>query len=450
MTDKSNNNTPLPAMEGPPEDARPLDLLHMLRQDMEKCFRCSLCKMVPLPVVKHVEFTDACPAARYYHFHGFSGSGKSIMALSLLDGRIEPDDALARTAFACTACGFCDVACKFIMDAERQRINMALREHLTECGRSPFIYQATPDKELNKYPPRKSLHLISNVAGVNKIIAGSVKTLVFAGCSPENDEQGRRTAERLAKLLVAAGVDISTAGELEHCCGLPFYWKGNRDYFRFAASSIARLLRESGVQRVIVLSGSCLGAMRSKYAEYGVELGVEVVHATEVLAELFLEGRLKLDKSISAAVTYHDPCYLGRQSEPFVKEDSEERLALNLMTYTDPPRHVNRGAEGVYDAPRRLLRSLPGIEFREMYRIREYSFCCGGGGGAPEAFPELSKSAALHRLEEARAVGADVLATACAHCRARFESAQQELEPDRRLRIEDVVDLVFEASGLAE
>ncbi|MFO8058590.1 MAG: (Fe-S)-binding protein, partial [bacterium] len=255
---------------------------------------------------------------------------------------------------------------------------------------------------------------------------------------------------RLAALLTASGLDICVAGELEHCCGLPFYWKGNRQYFMHAAASIARLFRESGAQRVITLSGSCLGAMRSKYPEYGVEPGVEVVHASEVLAELLQKGRLKLKKKVNAGITYHDPCYLGRQSEPFVKQESEEKLALNLMTYTDPPRQVNRGANGVYDPPRRLLRAIPGADFNEMYRIREYSFCCGGGGGAPEAFPGLAESAALHRLEEARAVGADVLATACSHCRAQFERAQEKLEADKRTRIADVVDLVFEASGLSE
>ncbi|MFO8058486.1 MAG: (Fe-S)-binding protein, partial [bacterium] len=237
---------------------RPLDVLSTLRQDMEKCFRCSLCKMVPLPVVKHEDFTDACPAARYYHFHGYSGSGKSIMALSLLDNRIEPDEALARTAFACTACGYCDVACKFIMDAERQRINMTLREHLVELEISPFKFESTPEEELKKYPPRKSLDLAANVQGVNKIISGNAKTLLFAGCGTGSEED-TRTARRLAALLTASGLDICVAGELEHCCGLPFYWKGNRQYFMHAAASIARLFRESGAQRVITLSGSCLG-----------------------------------------------------------------------------------------------------------------------------------------------------------------------------------------------
>ncbi len=92
--------------------------LKHLEADMKKCFRCSLCKMVPLPTVLDSRYSNGCPVNREFHFHGYSGSGKSITALSLIEGRIEVDPSLAEIAFACTACGLCDVSCKFIMEAE--------------------------------------------------------------------------------------------------------------------------------------------------------------------------------------------------------------------------------------------------------------------------------------------------------------------------------------------
>jgi Fe-S oxidoreductase len=85
--------------------------------------------MVPLPTVLNPKYSDGCPASRLFHFHGYSGSGKSIMALSLVNGRIKVDQTLADITFACTACGLCDVSCKFIMEAERHSVNMALKEY---------------------------------------------------------------------------------------------------------------------------------------------------------------------------------------------------------------------------------------------------------------------------------------------------------------------------------
>ena len=108
--------------------------LKALEDDMKKCFRCNQCKIVPLPVVKKADFSHGCPANLEYLFQGYSGGGKQIMALSLLNGRIEAGKRLAEITNACTTCGLCDVSCKFIMEAERNKVNMALREHMVETG----------------------------------------------------------------------------------------------------------------------------------------------------------------------------------------------------------------------------------------------------------------------------------------------------------------------------
>jgi Fe-S oxidoreductase len=431
-----------------------LNKLKALRSDMEKCFRCSLCKMAPLPTVRHPAFTDCCPASRLYHFHGYSGSGKQIAALSLLDGRLQADEALARIAFACTACGYCDVACKFIMDAERQQVNAALREYLFDSGLAPAAHREIA-KNLKTH--RAPTGAWANGLGLKTMPAEKAEILVFAGCG-QNHEASARTARRLAMILIHAGLDAGHLGDAEPCCGLPAYWSANRDLFTRMAAANAALLDQSGARTVVMISGSCLGAVRGKYPEYARAPGVEVLHATEMIARLIEQGRLRMTKPLNLAVTYHDPCYLGRQSEPYAKWEGEEKIALGVMTYTDPPRQVNRGAGGVFDAPRAVLRAIPGIKLIEMYRIREYSYCCGAGGHAASAFPELARAAALHRLAEAGAVKAEALVTACAHCEAHFRRVQSEPEaaghaaagPGVNLPVHDVIDLVFEAAGLKD
>jgi len=439
-----------------------LSRLQGLRADMEKCFRCSLCKMVPLPTVRHPSFTDACPAAREYHFHGYSGSGKQIMALSLLDHRIQPDEALARITFACTACGYCDVACKFIMDAERQRVNMALREYLAAAGLAPAAHQQIA-ANLRAYghaegKPRRAAGAWAEGLGLKVLPQQKAQTLLLAGCGPRNDENSARTAKRFARLLREAGVDIGILGDAEPCCGLPAYWSGYGELFAETAARNSALFAGLGIKTMVVASGSCLGAFRSKYPEYAAPLGVEAVHATELLMNLIEQGRLILTRPVTARATYHDPCYLGRQSEPYPKWEGEEKTALGVMTYYEPPKPINRGSKGVYEAPRKILRAIPGLEFIEMHRVREYSFCCGGGGGAPAAFPALARSAALHRLNEACAVKAELLVTACAHCERQFRSSQADPEslehseagPGLKMPVVDIIDLVFEAAGLKE
>jgi len=417
---------------------------------MQKCFRCSLCKMVPLPTVLNTKYADGCPASHLYHFHGFSGSGKSIMALSLINGRIEVDQTLADISFACTACGLCDVSCKFIMDAERHAVNMALREYVVDMGfampaHKPMIKNLqeygnpegrTDDRDLG-WAREMGLKILPNQ---------KAPVLLFTGCL-RCDPGATEVARRCAALLKRARVDFAILQENETCCGLPAYWTGHRTVFANMANHMADLLDEVGVETIVVLSGSCLGALRSKYPEYARAPKAKVLHITEFLAQLIAENRLRLRNPIKRRVTYHDPCYLGRQSEPPPTWRGVQKVTRGCMTYTEPPKEINRGVNGVYEPPRQILRAIKGVDFIEMYRIREYSYCCGGGGGVPLAYPDLARSTALDRLEEAVDVGAEFLVTSCHHCRANLSKSQQSLEKPL-IPVVDIVDLVYDAAGI--
>jgi Fe-S oxidoreductase len=201
------------------------------------------------------------------------------------------------------------------------------------------------------------------------------------------------------------------------------------------------------INTVVTVSGSCLGALRSKYPEYARAPKAGVMHATEFLAQLIKDKRLSLPRPIKRKVTYHDPCYLGRQSEPPITWAGEYKTTHGCMTYTDPPKEINRGVRGVYDEPRHILKNIEGLDFIEMYRIREYSYCCGGGGGVPKAYPDLAQATALDRLEEAIDVGAECLITACHHCRANLSRSQQP-SGKSQLPVVDIIDLVFEAADI--
>jgi Fe-S oxidoreductase len=270
--------------------------------------------------------------------------------------------------------------------------------------------------------------------------------LLFTGCM-RCDPGATEVARKCAILLKQAKVDFGILRENVTSCGLPAYWTGHRDVFANTASHLVDMLDEMEIETVVVLSGSCLGAFRSKYPEYARAPKAKVLHITEFLAQLIAENRLRLGNPIRRKVTYHDPCYLGRQSEPPLTWKGEQKVARGCMTYNEPPKEINRGVNGVYEPPRQILHAIKGIDFIEMYRIREYSYCCGGGGGVPLAYPDLARSTALDRLEEAVDVGAECLVTACHHCRANLSSSQQSLDKPL-LPVVDIVDLVYEAAEI--
>jgi Fe-S oxidoreductase len=429
-----------------------LSKLAHLEADMKKCFRCSLCKMVPLPTILDSKYSNGCPVNRELHFHGYSGSGKSITGLSLLEGRIRVDEALAEIALACTACGLCDVSCKFIMEAERHRVNLALREHVVEEGFArPAHRQMMENLEAYGHPdgtPRLASSSWAEGLDLKVAPADSAPVVLLAGCGVNRGSDASAVVRKLALLLSRAGVDFAILGDAEGCCGMPAYWTGHGDVFTRVATERVQRVDELEAETIVAASGSCLGAMRSKYPEYARRPRAQVVHATELLAGLIEEGKLPLPRPVEHKVTYHDPCYLGRQSEPPLAWEGEYKKTHGCMTYADPPKQINRGTRGVFDPPRRILRAIRGLDFVEMHRIREYAFCCGGGGGVPQAYPDLARATALHRLEEAAGVGAECLATACHHCRENLTEAQPS--PANGFPVVDIVDLVYQASGIED
>jgi Fe-S oxidoreductase len=160
---------------------------------------------------------------------------------------------------------------------------------------------------------------------------------------------------------------------------------------------------------MITVSPHCLVTLKKEYGE-----DYNIAHFSEILISLIKEEKLKPKKDFGGIkVTYHDPCYLGRHS-------------------------------GIYDAPRDVIKSLPGVELVEMERNREQSMCCGGGGGG--LWMEKLKGERLSdlRVEEALATGANVLATACPYCITMFEDSIRTLNVDDKIVVKDVTELFLE------
>jgi Fe-S oxidoreductase len=163
----------------------------------------------------------------------------------------------------------------------------------------------------------------------------------------------------------------------------------------------------------------------------------------QYLDRLIKEGNLKFTKTVPRRVTYHDPCHLGRQGEPYVPWQGQEKKIFKQVVVYEPRKPRYNGAWGVYAPPRDVLKAIPGVELVEMERIKEYAWCCGAGGGSREAYPEFSGWTAAERIEEAKSTGAEAIVSACGWCERNFIDAVTATGD--KLKVFDIIDLVKQA-----
>ena len=221
----------------------------------------------------------------------------------------------------------------------------------------------------------------------------------------------------------------------EFCCGGPLWRTGQHKEASDQAKHHLEIFKKMGIKTLIVSCAECYGTFRGFYPRIA-GLPFEVKHISEVMQNMLQEGRLKLRQRIPIKATYHDPCLLGRLSETYVPWEGE----ILAYGYHKPPKKFRRGTHGLYDAPRDILNAIPDLDLIEMTRNAENAFCCGGGGGVPEAFPDLSLQTAAERLREAASTGADSIVSCCPFCRSSFESAITETNSE--IEYFDLTDLV--------
>jgi Fe-S oxidoreductase len=413
-------------------------------RDMAGCSRCSSCKWLPLSQIKSWRFAKNCPAITRYNHHAYSGGGKLVIGSSLLQGRSELSEAVADILLRCTQCGACDVACKVYRDdIDLLEVIQELRAECVKAGRVPSeqtkLIQAMKSENNVFGAPMGSRGRWAEGMDLAELSSGRAEIILFIGCRFSYDQDLWGVARAAAKLLREAGVDFAVAGREESCCGARAYEMGFREEAVQFAEDVRQRVRACGAKTIVSICSDCYSAFKCLYPMVGQDLGVEVLHVAEYIERLLDQERLKLTHRVPMIVTYHDPCHLGRRGEPCGGKWQGDKLLR-------PTRQRRTGAEGVYDAPRMILRGIPGLELVEMERIREYSWCCGAGGGVWETFPDFSSWTATERIAEARETGAEAIVTACGWCERNFRDAISE--GGHEMRVYDVLELVSSAVGV--
>lgn len=369
------------------------------------CTKCAAC-------------LGACPASADENFPGPTHLlvAYRFIADSRDQGLEERLNFYREGVWLCSSCSSCDLVCPKNIKPSEAIIEE--RKLITGRGFPPRTAKDALMSLVDKHNPwnfsQGERNGLLRELGVKFLGEGGAGTLLFACCNSTYDPRCTEAVRSIIGVLKRVGVELTSLGMDEWCCGDPALRLGEAGLFECLVEHNSSMFQKFNLVDMVTISPHCFNVFK-KEKRYS-ELGLNVKHHTQVLAELIDEGGLKFSKRLEARVTFHDPCFLGK---------------------------IN----GVFEEPRKVLESIPGIELVEMKRNRENSFCCGGGGGriwAEESVPHGERPS-IRRVMEAAELGVDIIATACPFCLMVLGDALKTLNLEERIKALDVGTLAHMA-----
>lgn len=317
----------------------------------------------------------------------------------------------AEAVWACTACGACIDICPVGNEPMRDILDIRRSLVLMENEFPNQLQNAFRGMERTVNPwnvsPAERMKWADGLDVPTIAEEPEPELLWWVGCAPATDARAQKIAQAFARILNKAGVKYAVLGEQEQCTGDSARRAGNEFLFNELALANVEMLNEVAPKRIVTTCPHCLHTIKNEYPAFGGNY--EIVHHTQLINELITNGKIKLQSNDTKQVTFHDPCYLGRQNDILV-------------------------------APRSIL-----LETRnslvEMSRNGHQSFCCGAGGAQMwKEEEEGEKRVSAERIDEAIATGADTLAVGCPFCMIMLTDAQKSA--DTEMQVLDVAEIV--------
>ena len=305
------------------------------------------------------------------------------------------------TIWACTMCGFCTTACPvFIIPAVDKITEMRRHLVLDKAEFPKEIQTAFRGMETNGNPWNISASTRADwakdlpVTTMAELGEREIEVLFWVGCAGSYEDRAKRVSKALVEILDSAGVSFAILGNEETCTGDSARRMGNEYLFQILAQQNVETLNNYKVRKVVTNCPHCMNCLKNEYGDFGGHY--EVVHGSQLVSDLIRAGRVKLGTAIPETITFHDPCYLGRYN-------------------------------GVYEAPREILRAIPGLELKELERSREKGLCCGAGGGRMWMEEKLGSRINQERMREIADSGASSVGVSCPFCMVMIGNARDEL-----------------------
>ena len=387
-----------------------LDIKQLI--EVDACTRCGECltwcpvydqdaKEAIIPRRKVIDFLKIAKSQQGFLAkimkHGKTSTPLKQMLARILGyhdiGKAEIED-FVKNIYECSTCGQCEVVCP--AHIETVTLWEELRRIIVQAGYGPLEVQKALVKSVKAFDnpwqqPRagrikwarkaKKEGLIKELP--RDIKKHKAKVLLFFGCTAAYDANVRQVAINNINILETLGIDYGILGSEEKCCASVLLRMGDPEHERVFKQNID-LFNSLGIDTLISSCSGCFKTIMQDYPKIA-PLNFEVLHSIEFLARLVKQGKLSFPNPVNRTVTYHDPCHLGR-------------------------------ATGGFDAPRMVMEAIPGLKLQEMPRNREYSRCCGAGGGLKAGYPDIQNKMAQRRIQEAEDTGADSLVSSCPFC----------------------------------
>jgi heterodisulfide reductase subunit D len=375
---------------------------------LDSCVKCGSCVDV-CPVYGQTKQLETTMGGLY---GGLKSSIKKAYGLKgTLLGSPEAKDLpekYSEPSYLCTLCGRCKEVCPSFIDTKGLRI--ATREWMVEKGAHPRTMDRLAET-LAKFrnitgEPNENRPMWTDALSEfppDSFQKDKARVVYFVGCVASFFPMAKRIPQSFVRILDKARIDFTLLGGEEWCCGFPLIGAGMKKEAKAYLQHNVERLKEKGAEKVVFACPSCYHTWMDE-----PETEIELFHSTQFIKNLIDEGKIRF-KETGIKVTYHDPCDLGR-------------------------------ASGVYDAPRQILKAIPGVELVEMKGHGEHSTCCGGGGNLEMVNPELSAALAQAKIEEIKATGATTVITACQQCvRTIMTTARRKKIPVTAMDITEFV-----------
>lgn len=355
------------------------------RLQIDACTNCRRCAEV-CPAVSASHDGELSGVYRLYELRKILGKRDGL--LRKLFGSKAPTEAqlqaFSETVFRCTLCGNCQSVCP--VGITLKDIWLSIRQDLVSGG----TYPEQIDRILDHLEESHNVFAEDNEERADWVedlrnvpdhgfIRDKAEVVYFTGCVASFFPLAQKIPADLVEIFTAADVDFTLLGEEEWCCGFPLLGAGHRESLPPIIDHNLSAVQEKGATRVVFACPGCYHMWQTHYPR-----GPEITHSTQFLLDLIEKGRLKM-KAVPLRVTYHDPCDLGRASQ-------------------------------VFETPREIIRSIPGVTLIELERNREECLCCGGGGNLETIDADLSAKIAEEKVSDIIATGAEAVVTACQQC----------------------------------
>ena len=367
--------------------------------EVAKCNKCGFC----LP---------SCPTYIIKKSEAYSPRGRNAITRFAIENSLELNEDTEKAIFTCLGCGACIAVC--LSSVQTKDLIFQNRECQVDRGFYPKIAKRLVKtiedaKNISDDDQEDRSEWQELIKGLpeDAFEKEQADILFFVGCVASFFPMVQKIPANMARILEEARVDFTILGGDEWCCGFPLVGAGMPEKLEELKKHNLQKVKDVGAKTVVFTCPSCLHTWKHLY-----DTDVKLMHSSQLIAELIESGKVKLKNPIDAVATYHDPCDLGRNT-------------------------------GIYEEPRKVIKSIPGLRFVDLPMNRKFSICCGGGGNVEMTEPDLSARVAQMKLDSIKDVGADMVVTGCQQCVRTMATRARRQKMD--LGVKDLTELVVEA-----